>query len=144
VLEDFFRGENVGAVLPGKIVRLTEFGAFVEIFEGVEGLVHVSELSEDHVERPEDHFAVGQEVRVKVIKIDAVEKKIGLSIKAAIGEPDTDSFAVPDVATGDGSATLGDLMDPSIFRTESTEAKSPAESEADADADSGAEDTPES
>jgi small subunit ribosomal protein S1 len=120
VLDDFLQDHNTGAVLPGKIVRLTEFGAFVELFEGVEGLVHVSELSTDHVERPGDRFAVGQEVRVKVIKIDPVEKKIGLSIKAAIGEPDTETLAsyADVVDPGDGSATLGDLMDPSIFRTE--------------------------
>jgi len=119
VLDDFFQTHNTGTVMTGKIVRLTEFGAFVELFEGVEGLVHVSELSTEHIERPEDHFAVDQEVRVKVIKIDPVEKKIGLSIKAALGEPDTVSIE-PDTDSGsrDGSATLGDLMDPSIFRTE--------------------------
>ena len=61
---------------------------------------------------------MGQEVRVKVIKIDPVEKKIGLSIKAAEGEPDTDLSAYTETGSRDGSATLGDLMDPSIFRTE--------------------------
>ena len=59
VLEDFFRSHGVGDVLTGKIVRLTEFGAFVELFEGVEGLVHVSEMSKDRIENPEEHFAVG-------------------------------------------------------------------------------------
>jgi len=122
VLEDFLQTHSSGSVLPGKIVRLTEFGAFVELFEGVEGLVHVSELANEHIERPEDKFAIGQEVRVKVIKIDPVEKKIGLSIKAAIGEPDTESVATyMDTASSDGSATLGDLMDPSIFRADSGE-----------------------
>jgi len=120
VLDDFFQTHNTGTVLPGKIVRLTEFGAFVELFEGVEGLVHVSELSAEHVDRPEDKFAVDQQVRVKVIKIDPVEKKIGLSIKAAIGEPDTAALGdYTDSGSRDGSATLGDLMDPSIFRTDS-------------------------
>ena len=123
VLEDFFQTHNTGTVLPGKIVRLTEFGAFVELFEGVEGLVHISELSEGHVDRPEDQFAVDQEVRVKVIKIDPVEKKIGLSIKAAIGEPDSEHLGdFTETGSRDGSATLGDLMDPSIFRTEDAEA----------------------
>ena len=141
VLEDFFQAHNTGSVLPGKIVRLTEFGAFVELFEGVEGLVHVSELSEEHVERPEDQFAVDQEVRVKVIKIDSVEKKIGLSIKAAIGEPDTDTDTLEahgEAISGDGSATLGDLMDPSIFRTENDETEAQAaepESAADTESD---------
>jgi len=118
VLDEFFQTHSGGDVLSGKIVRLTDFGAFVELFEGVEGLVHVSELSTERIERPEDHFAIGQEVRVKVIKLDPVEKKIGLSIKAAVGEPDTATVqAYFDTdATSDGSATLGDLMDPTMFR----------------------------
>jgi len=116
VLDEFFRSHGVGSVLTGKIVRLTEFGAFVELFEGVEGLVHVSELSNERIERPEDKFAVDQEVRVKVIKMDPVEKKIGLSIRAALNEPDTESVqAYFDTQSGSGSATLGDLMDPKMF-----------------------------
>ncbi len=113
VLEDFFRSHGVGDILNGKIVRLTEFGAFVELFEGVEGLVHISEMAKDRVEKPEDLFAVDQEVRVKIIKIDPVEKKIGLSIKAAEGEPEEGSlreYRARQAETGDGSATLGDLL----------------------------------
>ena len=67
---------------PGKIVRLTDFGAFVELEEGIEGLVHVSEMAEERVEKPEDKLpGSDQEVRVKIIKMDPAEKKIGLSIK---------------------------------------------------------------
>jgi len=116
VIEEFFEHHGVGTVLTGKVVRTTEFGAFVELYEGVEGLVHISELADHRVEKSEDAVAVGQEVRVKVIKIDPVEKKIGLSIKAALDEPDTASVqAYFDNQGGDGSATLGDLMDPSLF-----------------------------
>jgi small subunit ribosomal protein S1 len=127
VLEEFFQTHSTGMVLTGKIVRLTDFGAFVELFEGVEGLVHVSELSNERIENPEDSFSVGQDVRVKVIKVDPLEKKIGLSIKAALNEPDTESVqAYFDARGGDGSATLGDLMDPNMFRAtpsaETTEA----------------------
>jgi small subunit ribosomal protein S1 len=126
VLDEFFQTHSSGDVLGGKIVRLTDFGAFVELFEGVEGLVHVSELSTERIERPEDHFAVGQEVRVKVIKLDPVEKKIGLSIKAAVGEPDTETVqAYFDDGASDGSATLGDLMDPNMFRKSDQAAESP-------------------
>jgi len=117
VLEDFFRTHGVGDILSGKIVRLAEFGAFVELFEGVEGLVHVSEMSKERIEKPEDHFAVGQEVRAKIIKMDAAEKKIGLSIKAALDAPDDSFQSYQDSQQGnDGSATLGDLMDPEMFR----------------------------
>jgi small subunit ribosomal protein S1 len=84
VLDDFFHSHRVGDALTGKIVRLTEFGAFVELFPDVEGLVHVSEMAHARIERPEDSFRVGQEVRVRIIKMDPVEKKIGLSIKAAL------------------------------------------------------------
>jgi predicted RNA-binding protein with RPS1 domain len=116
VLEEFFQTHSTGMVLTGKIVRLTDFGAFVELFDGVEGLVHVSELSNERIEKPEDAVAMDQNVRVKVIKVDPVEKKIGLSIKAALNEPDTEAVqAYFDNRGGDGSATLGDLMDPKIF-----------------------------
>lgn len=116
VLEDFFRTHGVGDILSGHIVRLAEFGAFVELFEGVEGLVHVSEMSKERIEKPEDLFAVGQEVRVKIIKMDPVEKKIGLSIKAALDAPEEGSLPpYPEQQEGDGSATLGDLVDPELF-----------------------------
>jgi small subunit ribosomal protein S1 len=130
VLEEFFQSYGTGSVLTGKIVRLTEFGAFVELFEGVEGLVHVSELANERIEKPEDHFSVGQEVRVKVIKTDPVEKKIGLSVKAALGEPDVTSVqAYFDGQGGEGGATLGDLMDPSMFRKQGDEPADAATSE---------------
>jgi ribosomal protein S1 len=117
VLEDFFRSHGVGDILTGKIVRLTEFGAFVELFEGIEGLVHVSEMSQDRIENPGDHFAVDQEARVKIIKMDSVEKKIGLSIKAALDEPDDSSVrAYQQSQQGDGSATLGDVLGDEMLR----------------------------
>ncbi len=117
VLEDFFRTHGVGDILTGRIVRLTEFGAFVELFEGVEGLVHISEMARERIEKPEDLFHVDQPVRVKVIKVDPVEKKIGLSIKAALDEPDTESVqSYQGGQTDDGSATLGDILDPDMFR----------------------------
>ncbi len=106
-LEDFFSSQNVGTVLPGKIVRLTEFGAFVELFEGVEGLVHVSEMSKDRIEKPEDAFQVDQKVMVKIIKLDPVERKIGLSIKDAEHAGDYGEYG-SDSSESSG-ATLGDL-----------------------------------
>ena len=90
--EDFFRSHGVGDILTGRVVRLTEFGAFLELYEGIEGLVHVSEMSKERVEKPEDAVQVDAHVRVKIIKMDAVEKKIGLSIKAALDEPEEASL----------------------------------------------------
>ncbi len=142
VLDEFFQTHSTGDVLTGSIVRLTEFGAFVALFEGVEGLVHVSELSTDRIEKPEDRFEVGQEVRVKVIKLDPVEKKIGLSIKAAIGEPDTAAVqAYFDTDSGDGSATLGDLMDPSVFKKDAAQTKEDSTDTATPDSDPAGEAT---
>jgi len=86
VWTDFYSTHKVGDVLMGKIVRLTDFGAFVEIYEGVEGLVHVSELSAERIEKPEDRFSAGQEIKVKIIKMEPEDNKIGLSAKAAVEE----------------------------------------------------------
>jgi predicted RNA-binding protein with RPS1 domain len=129
-VEDFFRTHTVGDVLAGKIVRLTEFGAFVELFEGVEGLVHVSEMSEDRIETPEDKFATGQDVRVKIIKMDPVEKKIGLSIKAAIGEPEGTVADYREEVSPDGGATFADLMSARVLRQPGTEDSEVSASEA--------------
>ena len=63
------------------MVNLLDFGAFVEVADGVEGLVHVSEISWDHVEKPSDELNVGDEIEVKIISIDKEEEKVGLSIK---------------------------------------------------------------
>jgi small subunit ribosomal protein S1 len=73
---------RVGMDVQGKVVRLTDFGAFVELEDGVEGLLHVSELSHDRVNKPEDVVQVGQELTLKVIKLDTEERKIGLSLRA--------------------------------------------------------------
>ena len=85
--EEFFSEKQIGDVLPGKIVRLANFGAFVELEEGIEGLCHVSELDTERIENPEDKFSIGQELDFKVIKMNLLERKIGLSIRALL-EPD--------------------------------------------------------
>jgi small subunit ribosomal protein S1 len=73
---------RVGMDVQGKVIRTTDFGAFVELEDGVEGLLHVSELSHERVNKPEDIVQVGQELILKVIKLDAEERKIGLSLRA--------------------------------------------------------------
>jgi small subunit ribosomal protein S1 len=82
IWDEFFTHHKVGDNVEGKIVRLTNFGAFVELHEGIEGLVHVSELDEKRIEKPEEAFKVGDVFPMKIIKIQEGEKKIGLSIKA--------------------------------------------------------------
>lgn len=72
----------VGSVIEGEIVRLTDFGVFVELETGIEGLVHISEISEERVEKPSDKVAKGDKVKAVIISIDKSAKKIALSIKA--------------------------------------------------------------
>ena len=72
----------VGNVVTGKVARMTDFGAFVELAPGVDALLHVSQISKDHVEKPADALTVGQEVEAKVVDFNEEEKKISLSIKA--------------------------------------------------------------
>ncbi|MDO5684198.1 MAG: S1 RNA-binding domain-containing protein, partial [Propionibacteriaceae bacterium] len=70
-------------IVPGKVTKLVPFGAFVRVEEGIEGLVHVSELAERHVEIPEQVVAVNDEVMVKIIDIDLDRRRISLSLKQA-------------------------------------------------------------
>ena len=74
---------RIGQLVKGKVSKVASFGAFVELEEGVDGLVHISQISDERVTKVRDVLQPGQEVEARVIKIDPVERKIGLSIKAA-------------------------------------------------------------
>ena len=77
----------VGNVVTGKVARMTDFGAFVELEKGVDALLHVSQISKDHIEKPSDVLKVGDEVTAKITDFSLADKKISLSIKATL-EPD--------------------------------------------------------
>jgi small subunit ribosomal protein S1 len=80
---------RIGDLLRGTVSKLTNFGAFIQLQDDIDGLVHISQISENRVEKVKDHLKVGQEVEARVIKIDKVERRLGLSIKAAnYGEDD--------------------------------------------------------
>ncbi len=79
----FARTHAIGQVVPGKVTKLVPFGAFVRVEEGIEGLVHISELAERHVEIPEQVVNVGDDIMVKVIDIDLDRRRISLSLKQA-------------------------------------------------------------
>lgn len=85
--EEFSNEHEVGDVVRGTVKRLVDFGAFVEVAPGVEGLVHISEISYDHVEHPEDVLKPEQEVEVKIIGFNEEEEKTSLSIKATKEKP---------------------------------------------------------
>jgi small subunit ribosomal protein S1 len=81
--QQFARTHQIGQVVPGKVTKLVPFGAFVRVDEGIEGLVHISELAERHVEIPEQVVQVNDEIFVKVIDIDLERRRISLSLKQA-------------------------------------------------------------
>jgi small subunit ribosomal protein S1 len=74
---------KIGDLVNGKVTKLASFGAFVQLQDDIDGLVHISQLSEEHVAKVKDVLKVGQEVEARVIKVDKAERRIGLSIKAA-------------------------------------------------------------
>src|SRR5207248_4656864 len=94
--KEFDRTSQAGSVITGTVTKLVPFGAFVRVAEGIEGLVHISELAERHVEIPEQVVNVGDEIFVKVIDIDLERRRISLSLKQAnentIGEAVADHF----------------------------------------------------
>ncbi|AAZ55229.1 30S ribosomal protein S1 [Thermobifida fusca] len=81
--QQFARTHQIGQIVPGKVTKLVPFGAFVRVEEGIEGLVHISELAERHVEVPEQVVQVGTEIFVKIIDIDLDRRRISLSLKQA-------------------------------------------------------------
>ena len=92
-----------GSVAQGVVKKLTEFGAFIELEQGIEGLVHISEISDDRVDNPSDELKEGQEVHVRVINLDAEKRQLGLSIRQA-----GDDASYPD--QGQASTSLGSLL----------------------------------
>jgi small subunit ribosomal protein S1 len=93
---------NVGDELEGKVTKVVTFGAFVEILDGVEGLVHISELAAHHVDNPREIIEPGDEVRVKVLEIDSDRRRLSLSIKRVEGQQ------LPVRRSGDGERAEGD------------------------------------
>ena len=79
-IDSFFR---IGDVVPGIISKITTFGAFIELKDGIDGLVHISQIQEERIDKVKDVLKPGQEVQARVIKIDREQRRIGLSIKAA-------------------------------------------------------------
>ncbi|MBQ9580291.1 MAG: S1 RNA-binding domain-containing protein, partial [Lachnospiraceae bacterium] len=87
----------VGNVVKGKVARMTDFGAFIELDEGVDALLHVSQISKEHIEKPENVLKVGDTIEAKIVDFNEADKKISLSIKAML-EPDAPAEASEDLA----------------------------------------------
>lgn len=99
-----------GTVLDGKVKRLTSFGAFVEVFPGVEGLVHISQIAHKHINTPHEALKEGQEVQVKVLDVNGEEGRLALSIKDLLENPDAEEvidYELPEENTG---FSFGDVI----------------------------------
>src|SRR5437899_4441238 len=108
---DFVAAHKPGDIVKGKIARFAGFGAFVELGDNLEGLCHISELSDERVSKPEDAVQLGQEMEFRILRIDAENKKIGLSARAAAHEEPIIETKVYTSEAGGGMASLAELAD---------------------------------
>ncbi len=96
----------VGNVVTGKVARMTDFGAFVELEPGVDALLHVSQIAKEHVEKPSDVLSTGQEVTAKVVDFNETDKKISLSVKAMLTPEPSEEESDADVVSVDIDAVI--------------------------------------
>ena len=101
---------------PGTVSKITSFGAFVELKDGIDGLVHISQISEERIEKIKDVLNPGQQVTARVIKIDREERRLGLSIKAANYSSDqlaaeTSAYEALKRDGANDMMNLGDILD---------------------------------
>jgi len=109
--EKFTNEHKPGDVVRGKVARFANFGAFVELDDNLEGLCHISELSEERVAKPEDVVQLGQELDFKILRIDPDTKKIGLSARAVGKDEPIIDTKIYSSEAGGGMASLGELAD---------------------------------
>ncbi|HEX5626499.1 MAG TPA: 30S ribosomal protein S1 [Actinomycetota bacterium] len=106
--KEFERKYSAGEIIDGQVTKLVPFGAFVRVAAGIEGLVHISEISEQHIETPESVLSVGDEVRVKVIEVDVPRRRISLSMRQVGGAmPRPASEIEEEAAEAPATATAG-------------------------------------
>lgn len=98
---------HVGDIIEGIIARLTNFGAFVQLEPGMDGLVHISQISHKHIAKPSEEVTIGQQVKVKILNIDKENKRISLSIKEAIENLNMDT---PNPFNNDEPVTVGEII----------------------------------
>ncbi len=151
---------NVGDELEGTVTKVVAFGAFVEILEGVEGLVHISELAQQHVENPREIVQPGDEVKVKILEIDSERRRLSLSIKRVEGQvlerrvlADADIENVPELGLSeDVFAAQGEVAEQEapevdaeapVEEAPEAEAEAPVEEATEAEAEALVEEAPE-
>jgi small subunit ribosomal protein S1 len=136
----FVNEHKPGAVVKGKVARFANFGAFIELDDNLEGLCHISELSEERVEKPEDVVQLGQEMDFKILRIDSENKKIGLSARAVGKDEPVIDTKIYSSEAGSGMASLGELADFGLSKPASAPAP---ETEPTPEANAAPEPTPE-
>ena len=112
--QDMNSRHPVGSTVVGTVTNVTDFGVFVEIEEGVEGMIHVSQLSRERVENPRDHFQQGSRVEAEVVEIDGRERKIALSVRSLLDSQEKKEMqqymGTAQTSTQSSRMTLGDLI----------------------------------
>jgi small subunit ribosomal protein S1 len=133
---------NVGDELEGTVTKVVTFGAFVEILDGVEGLVHISELANHHVENPREVVQPGDDVKVKILEIETERRRLSLSVKRVEGQILPRRTEGPQ-AVPEGAGDLDDLPDLALSEDVFTGDAPAAEPEAEAAPEPEAEAAPE-
>jgi small subunit ribosomal protein S1 len=105
---------KIGDMVKGTVMKLTSFGAFVELDHGIDGLIHISQLSDERVEKVKDILKVGDEIEARVIKIDGAERRIGMSLKAGNELGEEGDLKVEDLRPGEHMVDVGDIFDTAL------------------------------
>lgn len=131
--EEFMENNKEGDIVKGEVVNLLDFGAFVRLQEGVEGLVHVSQISYEHVEKPSDELNIGDEIEAKILEINPESKRIALSIKETKEKPEVKprpqpkrvqkpkQEKIPEYENQELEHNLGDLIAAKLDESEDSE-----------------------
>jgi small subunit ribosomal protein S1 len=136
--KEFERKYSAGEIIDGQVTKLVPFGAFVRVAAGIEGLVHISEISEQHIETPESVLSVGDEVRVKVIEVDVPRRRISLSMRQVGGAMPRPATEIEEEAADAVAAEAGSASPSSAPLASEAPEIAPAEIAPDGGAGSGA------
>jgi small subunit ribosomal protein S1 len=132
--KEFERKYSAGEIIDGQVTKLVPFGAFVRVAAGIEGLVHISEISDQHIETPESVLSVGQEVRVKVIEVDVPRRRISLSMRQVGGAMPRPATEIEEEAAEAQAATTTTEVAPEPAAVTAPEPVAAAPSTAEAEA----------
>lgn len=137
----FLTNYNVGDVIPVKIVSITSYGAFARIIPGIDGLIHISQIANKHIEKPQDELTVGQETEAKIIAVDPEKKRVSLSIRALLEDAAPAEEAAPALEADETVAVIESAED-AANAAQSVAEEAPAEEAPAADETSAQETAP--